>query len=129
MRETRPILTADALLARYPDEVRAAVGVLRDVVREVLPEAEERVYPGWRAIGFRHPAVGYFCGIFPQEKGVNLAFEQGAQLYDPTGLLVVPPNGGRTVRYAKYRDSNEIDLATLTHLLLQAAAMTRPKAP
>jgi hypothetical protein len=38
---------------------------LRVLTRETVPEADERAYTGWQAIGYRIPEAGYFAGIFP----------------------------------------------------------------
>ena len=64
--------TADGFLARYPDSVRALAEQLRQLVLRTVPTASEQVYPGWKALGYRDPQSGYFCGIFPQPDHVRL---------------------------------------------------------
>jgi hypothetical protein len=60
---------------------------VREAVLAADPDLVERVYRGWRGVGFRHPDAGYVCGIFPREDGVELLFERGASLPDPEGIL------------------------------------------
>jgi hypothetical protein len=86
----------DQLLASHTVAVRHQVERLRRLIRQIASTAAERVYPGWHAIGYTDPTVGYFCAIFPQAERVRLAFEFGVLLADPAGLL---SGGGRQVRY------------------------------
>ena len=60
---------------------------VREAVLAADPDLTERVYRGWRGVGFRHPEAGYVCGIFPHDDGVDLLFEHGASLPDPDGIL------------------------------------------
>lgn len=60
---------------------------VREAVLASDPDLTERVYRGWRGVGFRHPEAGYVCGIFPRDDVVELLFEHGAWLPDPDGLL------------------------------------------
>jgi len=73
------------ILESHDPEVRALVEHLRKIIRETVPDATESAHPVWHSIGYRHPESGYFCGIFPQNDGVNLAFEFGVLLPDPGG--------------------------------------------
>ena len=59
----------------------------RDAVRAADPDLTERVYRGWRGVGFRHPDAGYVCAIYPKDDRVELLFEHGASLADPEGVL------------------------------------------
>jgi hypothetical protein len=87
----------------------------------VLPEAREVAYPGWHAIGFRHPKAGYVCGIFPFEGSVRLVFEWGVLLRDDARLL---QPGGRQVRFAEFFDpSAALPEAELERMLLEAVAL------
>jgi hypothetical protein len=74
---------------------------LREVVLAADPDLVERVYRGWRGVGFRHPEAGYVCGIFPREHGVELLFEHGASLPDPDGLLRGDGTQTRVIRVAE----------------------------
>nr|MBP8137649.1 DUF1801 domain-containing protein [Candidatus Eisenbacteria bacterium] len=79
-------LTAEALLADFPPAVRAIAAKVRAIVNDVLPGAEERVLPGWRAIAFRSPEAGHVCALFPYAAEVRLYFEHGSTLRDGEGI-------------------------------------------
>jgi hypothetical protein len=86
----------EEILAEHSPVVRDQADRLRRLIKDAVPEVSEAAYPGWHAIGFRHPTSGYFCGIFPQEESLDLAFEYGVLLPDPQGVL---RGGGKQVRY------------------------------
>ncbi len=79
--------TPDEILSDHGAEVRALANRLRTLLCHLVPEFEERAYPGWHAIGLRHPDAGYVCGVFPRKTTVRLVFEHGVQIEDPHGLL------------------------------------------
>ncbi len=64
---------------------------LRGVVRRAVPEAIERVRPGWRLIGYDLPTAArrsaYFAFVSPEPVHVHLGFEQGILMDDPLRLL------------------------------------------
>jgi hypothetical protein len=105
------------ILAWHTPEVRSIAERLRDLVRQAVPAATERVYPGFYAIAYRHPKNGYFCGIFPQVDSVNLLFERGALLPDPYGLL---EGAGQQVRYLVIHNSDDIPTEPIKELLMAA---------
>ncbi len=87
----------------FPAEAGLALWV-RGVVLEADPELVERVYRGWRGLGFRHPEAGYVCGVFPKDGRVELLFEHGATLPDPLNIL--RGRGGRT-RFIRAEQESE----------------------
>jgi len=116
----RPTATPEDILRIHTPEVRAIVEHLRTLVKETVPEAEERVYPGWHAFGYRHPEAGYFCGIFPYDDMVKLYFEHGASLPDPDGLL---EGDGKRTRYVVARTEESLRLSDVKDLLRAAVLM------
>jgi hypothetical protein len=110
-------VTPDELLDEHTPDVRALVHRLRRLVKSVVPEASERVYPGWHGLGYHHPEAGYFCGIFPLAKSVRLLFEKGGRLSDPHGLFT---GGGAQTRYAEIEPGVPIDERGLEGLLIAA---------
>ena len=90
---------------------------LRRLVKDTLPEAEERTYPGWRAIGYRHPAAGYIGAIFLHQKMVKLGFEHGAKLPDPHGLLKPGPSASMQVRYLEIVEEGDVDAGVIRQLI------------
>jgi hypothetical protein len=59
----------------------------REQVLAADPDLTERIYRGWRGVGFRHPDAGYVCGLFPRHGRVELLFEYGTSLADPDEVL------------------------------------------
>jgi len=75
------------ILDDQPDAVSALARRVRATALSALPDLTERVYPGWRALGLRHPQAGLLGTIFPQPDRVVVYLEHGAALPDPDGLL------------------------------------------
>ncbi len=109
------------LLGSYPPPIREVAYRLRKVVLEVAVNANEKANKGWRSISYRHPDVGYFCGIFPFEDHVDLIFEFGVLLPDPGEML---KGEARQVRYLRFREVKDIHVQPLRRLL--GAALTLP---
>ena len=120
-------LTPEQLLADYPPKIRELVGDLRRLIKSALPEAEERAYPVWRGLGYRHPAAGYLGAIFPQQNRVKLGLEHGAQLPDPAKLLKPGPSGGRQVRYVEIAGPDDMDRDAIAALLTAAVALQQER--
>jgi hypothetical protein len=122
--ETMP---PEALLADFPPAIAAIGERLREIVRHALPDATERVRPGWRLIGYDVP-VGrrnaYCCFIAPEAEHIHLGFEHGVAMHDPTGVLL---GRGITkqVRWLTFRPGATPDPAQLTDLLLESAEVAR----
>jgi hypothetical protein len=85
MKRKQPEVTPQEFLAGYPPPIREISEALMQLVRDTVRGIDERVYPGWRLIGYRHH--GYFCCVCPQEGRVRLGFERGIELPDPHGIL------------------------------------------
>jgi hypothetical protein len=62
----KPLQTSVAELTRdLPPEIISVLTELRSLIRLTIPNATEKVNMGWRSLNYRHPEVGYFCGLFP----------------------------------------------------------------
>jgi hypothetical protein len=109
--------TPEDILRDYHPEIQAVVEALRRLVKQLVPAATEKAYPGWGAIGYRHPTAGYFCGIFPQKDEVHLLFEWGVLLPDSDEILT---GETRRVRYIPIRDSASIDRTAIGKLMTAA---------
>src|SRR3990172_4455823 len=103
-------ITLEDILADHTPEARALVQRLREINRETVPTAVEAAYPGWRAIGYRHPGVGYFCGIFPKMGRVRLGFEFGVLLPDPHRVL---EGSGKQVRYVHIAEGSDVSVEAI----------------
>ena len=84
-------LTPGDLLADVPGPMAEIGEWLRGVVRRAVPEAIERVRPGWRLIGYDVPTAtrrtAYFAFISAEPVHVHLGFEHGILMDDPLRLL------------------------------------------
>jgi hypothetical protein len=124
-------LPPDAFLEPYPADIRAAAEVLRAVVKRAVPDAVERVRPGWRLIGYDLP-VGrrsvYFAWVAPEPAHIHLGFQVGIFMADPDRILKGAHLRLKKVRYLTFRPGQPIPEPQLVELTLEAAriaAMSR----
>lgn len=89
-----PPPTLESLLADFPPQVEALALLARRFIRATVPDALEKILPGWKAISYSRPR--YFCGIFLFATEVHLIFEHGVLLADPDSLL---QGNGKQVRH------------------------------
>ncbi len=113
----------EALLGDFPPPMQAIANQLREIVRETIPEAVERVRPGWRLIGYDLP-IGrksvYFSYVAPENDHVHLGFEHGWAMHDPHGLL---QGVGITkqVRWLTFLDGDPVPAELCRELILESA--------
>ena len=112
-------VTADQLLARHTPGVRSVANRLRNLVKQSVPDIEEKTYQGAHGIGYQHPRAGSVCGIFPQESSVKLGFERGSVLQDPDLLL---EGSGTLVRFISIRASGSIPVEAIARFLREAVS-------
>jgi hypothetical protein len=109
--------TAADILAPFDEAVQERVAEARELVREAVPEATERLHPGWGGFGFRQPEAGHFVGVFPRRAAVALYLMHGLLLPDPDGLF---SETGRQTRVVVLPVDREIPRAPLLRLLRSA---------
>lgn len=114
-------VTPAAILKPFPPPVRSLANRLRTVVKKAAPALREAAYPGWKAVGFRHPEAGYVCGVFPTRDCVRLIIEHGAALADPDGILE-GTGKVRQVRYVTMRKPADVKVRAITRLVKAAVA-------
>jgi hypothetical protein len=110
-------------LKDYPENLRVIAEDLRDLVRSTFPSVSEKVYTGWKVLGYRllHGKKSiYFCCIAPQKKenDVLLAFEYGVAMRDPKKLM---EGKGTQVRFVRVRHKDQYLEADLAWLIKHAA--------
>jgi hypothetical protein len=90
----------DTFLKGYPPPVREIAVKAREVILSVMPNASEKVYPGWKVIQYGTAAdmKSVFAAISPQRERVNLGLANGVDLPDPNGLL---EGDGKAIRHVK----------------------------
>ena len=89
-RVPRDTIPVEAVLADSPPGHVAIAERLRAIVKGIVPEAVERVRPGWRLIGYdlpRRRGTTFFAWIWPQPEHVHLGFPLGTAMTDPEGLM------------------------------------------
>lgn len=110
-------------LESVPPKLRATVDSLREVVRRVVPDAEETVL--WGGLSYHSPWVGgrvkgAICQISVKGSDVRLEFIHGIRLADPDGLL----EGDRlSKRYVSVRSADDARRAAIARLIRAASAV------
>jgi hypothetical protein len=124
-------LPPELLLERYSPGIRRAVDRLRAVVKRAVPDAIERVRPGWGLIGYDVPVgkrTRYFAFVWPEDEHAHLGFEYGIWMDDPDNLLRGAHLKLRKVRFVTYEPGETIPEAALvryTRAAARIAAMSR----
>lgn len=116
----------ELFLEGYPPGIRTAAERLREVVARAVPDAIERVRPGWRLIGYEVP-VGkrsrYFAFVAPEAEHVHLGFEYGVWMADPDNLLRGAHLNLRKVRFVTYQPGDPIPVQALMEYTRDAAEL------
>ncbi len=123
----RPLVAIESLTANLLTEIRSTLEALRALVVATVPTVTETLNLGWRSISFTHPRVGYFCGLFPFDDRIEVAFEFGILLDDPEGALH-KGRGSKRVRYLRISPRDPIPNARLRRLLEQAVSLPANRA-
>jgi hypothetical protein len=111
----------DALLSGLPSECRNIVLALREVVAQIIPEAEERVL--WGGLCYHRPWIGgpvkgAVCQVVAKRGEVRLDFIHGVRLSDPRELL----RGDRvSKRYVRIRSVAEARRPEIADLIREAS--------
>jgi hypothetical protein len=120
------VIPPEAFLAGYPDWVQDAASTLRAVVRTAVPDAIERVRPGWRLIGYDIP-VGrrfrYFAFVAPEPGHIHIGFEHGIFMADPDRMLEGAHLKLRKVRFLTFKRDQPIPERALVGLTREAARL------
>jgi hypothetical protein len=111
-KKAAPPLTFLDLLANRSPEVQAIANRLRELVFEVLPKAEQAIYPNWRLALYRD--VEAICAIQPTKEQCIFYFTRGAEMHDRDGLLL---GVGRGIRHIKLRSLHGIPDGPIKTLL------------
>ena len=118
----------ELFLEGYPPGIRRAINRLRAVVKRAVPDAIERVRPGWRLIGYDIPVgkrTRYFAFVWPEPEHAHMGWEHGILMDDPEHILRGAHINLRKVRYVTYEPGEAIPEATLVEYTRHAAALAR----
>ncbi|MBX2801050.1 MAG: DUF1801 domain-containing protein [Myxococcales bacterium] len=111
-------MTPEELFYSFPEPVPDLCWRLRDLVLEVIGDAEERVRPGWRRLAFTRGGSAVLCAIAPQRDHARLLFERGAELSDPDARLQGAAGQGRYLRFDSEAEiDDDVVRAFLTQLV------------
>src|SRR5512143_3771480 len=115
---------AETLLSGYDPQVREAGYRLRALIRQLVPDAEERVYEGWQVIGYSlgQGMQSQFCAISPQKARINLQFARGTDLPDPCHML---EGSGKKMRHVRVTTPQDVEREGLPDVITAAAALVR----
>ena len=124
MRDPIPV---EAFLERSAPDMRELAERLRGLLHETIPDATERVRPGWGIIGYDLPngrKTTFFAWVWPEAVHVHLGFVRGVLMDDPGRLL---DGGGVTkqARWLTFRPGDDIDPRWLAPLIREAARIAR----
>jgi hypothetical protein len=112
----------EAFLTSYPPPIMALGQRLRWVVKRAVPDAIERVRPGWRVIGYDLPTRRrgvFFAWVFPELEHVHLGFPHGVLMDDARDEL---KGDGITkkARWLTYAPGDRIDEPQALRLVEEA---------
>ena len=116
-------INIDRYLKKFPTQIQELANSLRELVKQAAPDCIERVYPGWKLIGYRAlngNKSHYFGFIFPTADKVVLGFEYGTMLSDPHGVL---EGTGTQVRYVTVRLQKDIRKSIIIPLISEAVSI------
>ena len=104
----------DFVKSKVVPEQRETVAMLRALVRECAPHAEEVVSYGMPVFKARKKI---FAWIIPTEKEVTFSFRAGISLEDKFNLL---RGAGKQARHIKIKSAGSVDSDVLRYYIRQA---------
>jgi hypothetical protein len=113
----------EAFLEAFPPPIADVGHRLREAVRLAIPDAVERVRPGWHLIGYDVPhgrRHAYFAYVAPEAEHIHLGFEHGHVMDDPDGRLQ-GEGITRQVRWLTFRPGDAVEPDALAPLIREAA--------
>jgi len=121
----------EKILTGFNVEVQNIAIETRALVFDVLPETVEVVWEKQKIAGLGtgpKKLSEHFCWIQPNKAHVNLGFNYGAELPDPTGLL---EGTGKLFRHVKIRKLEDLTKPALRELIEKATThrVPPPKKP
>jgi hypothetical protein len=109
------------LLDNYRPEVQQLFLSLRARIRELVPDAQERVMRGYNSLNYGF-GRDQFAAIVLHSERVNLQFPRGLELPDPAELL---EGTGKAMRHVKVRTQETVRSEEVKALIESAAALAR----
>lgn len=116
-------IMSEQFLSTFSPAVQTLAQRLRELIKQTIPNCIEKVYPGWRLLGYRvlvDNKSHYFCFIAPLPDCVVLGFEYGVFISDPEGLL---HGEGKQVRQLTVKSQKDIRPRKFAALIKEAAEL------
>lgn len=107
-------------ISSFNPEMQSIAIQARQIIHEIFPEVVEVVWVKQKNIGFgigQKKKSEHFCWIMPATNHVNLGFNYGAELPDPTHLL---EGSGKLFRHIKLKSVAQLSNPNLIALLKYA---------
>jgi hypothetical protein len=120
----------EGFLNAYPPRVRKLFLATRRAVLAAAPESNELIYNAYNAVtaaySFTERLKEAFCHAAVYTGHVNLGFNRGSELPDPSGIL---QGSGAKIRHVRIEGSADLRAPALKALLETAVAQGRDLAP
>lgn len=113
--------TIEVFLSHFSEPVQEMALKLRTIVREVMPDADERLDTSYQALryGVGEKMNDTIVYISAHKDSVNLGFYKGTSLPDPDKLL---HGTGKNLRHVKFKQGDTTDTPALRALIAAAQA-------
>ena len=108
----------DFVARRVLPELRPVVAMLRELMRECAPTAQEGISYGIPAYRVRR----IIAVISPTKKDVTFSFSRGAQFHDKYGLL---SGVGKSSKHVKIKDVASANMRALRYYVREALRLDR----
>lgn len=119
------------LLDESTPEVRAIFQSALDLIRDVMPDANEQLDLPDRLVAFGHGRPGgtrlrdFAIALIPHRAHVNVQLADGAMLADPGGLI---EGTGKRIRHVKCRSLDDVGRPALREIIRAQAELRAPVA-
>jgi hypothetical protein len=114
-------VTIEEFINQYDPKVQDIFLQVRKLALELLPDAEEILYEGWKNVSYgtgeSRSDKDLIIYIAPFKDSVNLGFFRGAILSDKNRLL---KGSGALLRHLKIKQIADIDQVAIKELILEA---------
>ena len=126
LRMTKRQDSITEFIDQYPEVVLSLARRLRDLIRRMVPDADEELDRPARVIGYSYgPGYkGVICTIILSKTGVKLGIVDGAHMADPANLL---EGSGKQHRYVLFRHASDFDRSGICELVDATAARCRER--
>src|SRR5512143_883657 len=102
--------------ARVRPELRQVVALIRKLMKECMPKAQELISYGIPA----YRANRIIAVISPTQKDITFSFSRGAQMADKYGLL---RGAGKSSKHVKIKSVDSANMAALRYYIKQAVKL------